>query len=99
MSLVDILTLACAVVAVLACWCRLDGLRFGHHQIAVIVMHGALCSGCAAAGMNAWHGQAGLLEVATVIGTLAWLRTSFPSWQSGPPRNVQTRPTPLDTRP
>jgi len=99
MILIDLITLVGAAIAVVACVCRLDKLQFRHHQPVVIIMHGALGVGCAASGMQAWNHQAGLLEVSTVTAALAWLWISLPSWKSGPPRHVETRPAPLDSRP
>lgn len=91
MRLLEILMMLAALGTVLGYVCRLDPLRFGRHQLRVIVMHVALLACAAAAGISAWSGHVGLQDVAGLVASASWLWISLPSWRHGPPSHV-TKP-------
>jgi len=96
-SALDVGVLIAALLAVGFYLCRLDALRYGQHKVSVIVMHGAWCVACGAAAERAWEGGAGLLEVAAVVGAIAWIWISFYSWGGGSvPPQYDSGPVPLD---
>ncbi len=97
MDLIDIMMLPLSVVGALAYVCRLDTLRVGQHSLVVIAMHIALGATCILAGYRAWSGETEAIDVAAVIGALAWIRLSLHTWSKGKvPRQFETAPAPLD---
>lgn len=97
MDIIDFVMLPLAAAGAFAYVCRLDGLRVGQHSLLVIAMHVALGAACILAGYHAWTGDTEPIDVAAVIGALAWIRLSLPTWQQGKvPRQFETAPAPLD---
>jgi hypothetical protein len=96
-DLIDFLMLPLAAAGALAYVCRLDALRVGRHSLMVIAMHIALGAACILAGYHAWSGETEPIDIAAVIGALAWIRLSLPTWREGKvPRQFETAPAPLD---
>jgi hypothetical protein len=87
---------AAACMSVAAFMCRLDALRYRHHRAAVILLHACLGAASAAAGHRAWLEEAGLLELATVAGSLLWIVISWPDWRNGVPEQFHSGPVPFD---
>ncbi len=97
MDFIDFLMLPLSIVGVVAYVCRLDALRVGHHSLVVIAMHVALGATCILAGYHAWSGETEPIDIAAVVGALAWIRLSLPTWKQGKvPRQFETRPGALD---
>src|SRR5258706_7832445 len=95
MSAFDLLVFLGAVVAFAPCLCRLILLQWWRHKPAIIILHGAMAIACAAAALNAWHGDAGLLESAVIAAAFSWLVVTFPTWKKGVPPQFHTRPSEL----
>lgn len=85
-----------ASASVAAYVCRLDSLRYGQHQLSIIVMHGSLLVACAWAALQAASGVADWGDFGVVIGSLSWIWVSLPTWEKGAPEHFDTGPTPLD---
>lgn len=97
MNLIDFILMPLAIVGALAYVCRLDALRVGQHSLVVIAMHIALGATCILASYHAWSGETEAIDVAAVIGALAWIRLSLHTWSKGKvPRQFETAPAPLD---
>ncbi len=97
MDILDLIVLIAAGIGAGGYVCRLDSLRVGRHAVVVIVMHLALCVSCILAGYHAWSGDAGALDVAAVVGALAWIKVSLPTWGAGHvPPQFETAHAPLD---
>lgn len=97
MDLIDFIMLPLAAGGALAYVCRLDALRVGQHSLVVIAMHIALGAACILAGYHAWTGDTAPIDIAAVIGALAWIRLSLHTWSKGKvPRQFETAPAPLD---
>lgn len=97
MDLLDIAVFGAAVVSSGAYVCRLDTLKVGAHSPAIIVMHMALCVASIFSGYHAWTGATDGQDVAVVIGALAWIAVSLPTWAQGAvPKQFETAPAPLD---
>lgn len=97
MDLLDVSVLIAAAVSVASYVCRLDTLKVGAHSLAIIVMHMALCVASIFSGYHAWTGVTDGQDVAAVIGALAWIAVSLPTWAHGAvPRQFETAPAPLD---
>ena len=97
MGVIDVLNLLAAIVGLTACVCRLDALRVGRHATAVILLHAAMGVLCIFAAYHAWLGITDAMDVAAVVGTLAWIVMSLPAWNDGRvPKEFETGPAPLD---
>lgn len=96
LNLVDIAVLLAGVVSLVAYLCRLDAMQWSRHKPLVIVMHIAWCVASAAAVSHAWAGQAGLIDVASVVGALAWIWLSWWNWRDNVPPHYARAGKPLD---
>lgn len=83
----------CCVVALL---CRLDGLHWKTHRWHVVGGTALLTIAVIFSGWQAAEGDAGALEVLVVLGAIAWLAGTWPTWKNGPPTSAESRPMPLD---
>ena len=92
---IDVLVFISACGAVLAYLCRLDALQWGKHRADIILMHMAWAGACAAAASHAWVGDAGLIDVCSVSGSLLWIFISYGTWRASVPRQFDTAPAPL----
>lgn len=89
--------LALAAPTMFAFVCRLSMLSFRTHAPLIIIMHVCLAISVAFSGYQAWLGIANLGDVATVLGSLAWIIVSYETWKGGVPDHFDTSPAPLDT--
>jgi hypothetical protein len=77
---------------------RMFRLHWKRNRPWIIIFHGALGAACASCLGRAWEGQTGLLEVAALVGAIAWLIVSFPTWGIGDvPPQFESRPMDLDS--
>jgi hypothetical protein len=97
MSVVDLILFGTAAATLLLYVYRLTQLQWRKNSPWIIVMHGALASAMGACVERAWYGQTAVLEVATVLGAIAWLIVSFPTWKDGVPPQFESRPMDLDS--
>lgn len=97
----DVLDFACLIasgVGLVAYLCRLDVLKWGQHSASVILLHIGLGVSCLFAGFHAFNGESGPLDVSAVVGALAWIWLSVPTWGRGNvPRQFETSPAPLSS--
>lgn len=93
MNAIDWAVLVIAALVAYPCACRVKVLHLGVHRFDVVAMHHVLGAGVMWSAYHASHGDAGMVELCSVLVAALWIAISYWSWSSGVPGWVVRSPS------